>query len=146
MPRKRLSESKVLAQILASAKRILRASPENSLLTELALDIEVNAHALLSQVSEGVHRNPPLVIFGNPPRQGREFGTDVLALLYRHKKDGEFYCHGFGNADIQLEGTPFEGVTIHRLKERTGVKLIAMPDGTVVLSKPGTDLWEDIKS
>lgn len=87
-----------------------------------------------------VKRNPALLTYGNP---GREMGTDVLAVLYRHKEDGAFYCHGFGDADIKLASRG-DSVTIRGLKSRTGVKLMCQSDGSLRLVKKGSHLWEDM--
>lgn len=100
----------------------------------------------------GFHRNPPLVVFGNPRGErslqgvrGGLMSTDVMAILYRHAQDGEFYCHGFGNADIDLSGSPLHGVTIDGLKEKTGVRMYGTPNGSITIAHPSKRLWENFE-
>lgn len=90
---------------------------------------------------QDVSANPLLMTMGNPGR--RLMGTDVLAVVYRHKEDGKLYCHGFGDADIKLT-TRGDALTITALKEWTGVRMFAEPDGSVSISKPNGRVWEDM--
>lgn len=87
-----------------------------------------------------VRKNPLLMTMGNP---GQLMGTDVLAVVYRHKDDGKLYCHGFGDADIVLRSNG-DKLTISALKEWTGVKMYALPDGSIRIVKPGGRVWEDL--
>lgn len=66
-------------------------------------------------------RNPPLVVFErNPPAD--VIGEQVLAVWYRHAKDGKAYVHKFGD----------------------DVELLAEPDGSVRLEhRSGAGLWAD---
>lgn len=92
---------------------------------------------------EGYRRNPLLMTMGNPGPRGRLMGTDVLAVVYRHKEDGKLYCHGFGDAEIKLT-TRGDALTITALKEWTGVRMFALPDGSISISKPNGRIWEDM--
>lgn len=65
-------------------------------------------------------RNPPLVVYGNPP--GGMIGSDVEAIYYRHSADGRRYVHDF---------------------EESGVQMIGLPDGSVLLEHPEKPLWSD---
>lgn len=68
---------------------------------------------LKRQAESGRHANPPLVIYGNPPLQGRklrpvhsrspltvvgQLSDDVHAILYTHVDDGKDYRHDFEGA------------------------------------------------
>jgi hypothetical protein len=69
-----------------------------------------------------VHRNPPLVTFGNPPRKGQVMSKRVYELAYKHVDDSKAYKHKFA----------------------AGVCLEALPDGSIrVYSKHGKRLWGD---
>lgn len=111
---------------------------------KLAREIRVLALELMRD-GGGVRSNPPLVIFGNPGRgnsgSGALMSKDVLAVLYKHRDDGEFYIHGFGDASLKLKGSPSEGVSIGGLKERTGVQMTANPDGSITLHHKSHKLW-----
>lgn len=68
----------------------------------------------------------------------------VMAIVYVHKDDGQLYCHGFGDADIDLKSRG-DALTITGLKERTHVEMFAEQDGSVrIAHKDGEPLWEDI--
>lgn len=55
----------------------------------------VDALAVLeSQARRGVHRNPPLVIYGNPAVETL-LSRDVHSLCYTHVEDGRDYRHDF---------------------------------------------------
>lgn len=75
---------------------------------------------LLDQVEAGIHTNPALVIYGNPP--GRHIGREVYGVEYRHAKDGKDYRHDF------------EG----------GAELWGLEDGSLLIrSRKGRRHWED---
>lgn len=65
---------------------------------------------------QGPRRNPPLVIFGNPPEVLSE---DVVFLQYVHAEDGEVYRHEF-DGDVMAE---------------------ALPDGGLLISHPTRPVW-----
>lgn len=72
----------------------------------------------LQAFTVGFRRNPPLVVFGNPPEL---ISADALDISYIHADDGNPYVH------------EFEG----------GVELEALPDGTVLISHPNKPVWRD---
>lgn len=63
-------------------------------------------------------RNPPLVIFGNPPGT---FGREVVAIQYQHEDDGELYEHEFDG----------------------GVEMEALEGGDVLISHPTKRIWRE---
>jgi len=65
---------------------------------------------LQAQVASGVHRNPALVVYGNPPKGGeflirfqRQMANDVHELWYEHVQDGAPYKHAF-DGQVQMWG------------------------------------------
>lgn len=69
-------------------------------------DINKIVRTLRERAREGIHVNPPLLVWGpNPPRRGRwmPFWRDDLlserayALAYRHVEDGKDYKHDFAS-------------------------------------------------
>ena len=66
--------------------------------------IERWASEMLAQLDRGIHRNPPLVLFTNPPRTvGRPqrvqvmgcLSHDIHSVAYTHCEDGQSYKHDF---------------------------------------------------
>lgn len=62
------------------------------------------AYDMLAQLDRGIHRNPPLVLFTNPPRTvGRPqrvqvmgcLSHDIHSVAYTHCEDGQSYKHDF---------------------------------------------------
>lgn len=97
-----------------------------------------------------VRRNPWLSVLTNPGRSGEVFGSDVIAVVYRHV-DGGYYVHAFAEhgsnvegADIQLDGDiEADGeLRVTGLEPRTGVKLVANPDGSLTM-RAKWHLWEE---
>lgn len=92
-------------------------------------------------------KNPPLVIFGNPPRRARALLGDVKAIVYQHATTGELMVHGFGprGEAIRLEDLR-DGVAIRRLpRAETRAQAIANADGTVTIrNADGQRLWADL--
>lgn len=73
-----------------------------------------------------LRRNPPLAIFGNPPRGRRgavgTMSTEVIEVRYIHAEDGKPYKHQFG-PDVCME---------------------ALEDGSVrIYGKHGQRMWGD---
>lgn len=117
----------------------------------------------------GRHHNPLLAIVSNP-RKGRRrnasdgeplimptpeeivaadpdalMSTDVLALAYVKRTDGQEYVHGFGNADITLDSGPHNELIVGGLHTRTGIEMISVPDGSLLLRHPdGLPIWADL--
>ena len=77
------------------------------------------AVTLRDLASRGIHSNPPLVIFGNPPMRGPQHrgvsggrpGTfefagmvsrDVHEVRYTHMDDHKAYRHVFDSGDVQM--------------------------------------------
>lgn len=77
--------------------------------------------SILEAIKRGTFsRNPPLLLFGNPP--GRMSG-DVALLGYQHDEDGEYYIHEFEGA----------------------VEMEALPDGSILISHPSKEVWRDFQ-
>lgn len=87
---------------------------------------------LRDQSASGMHRNPPLIVFGNPPLKvgahpvrfegGKVVGqlsAEAHAILYRHIEDGKPYRHDFE--------TPVDIFAIERAGHRD--ILLTSPDG-----------------
>lgn len=112
---------------------------------EIAINIRTKAEkalelldGFLAQLDRGVHVNG---------RQGkrRKMSDDVQAIIYRHIEDGKFYCHGFADAEIDLETHRDGSLTIRGLADETDVRMFAEPDGTVTVEGAhGQRLWEDM--
>ena len=103
------------------------------------------ADAMVNQVAQGIHANPPLLVFANPRAgNGTVMSHSVLAVLYVHTDDDEQYVHGFGNAELDLDTAPDGTVTIRGLAEQTDVDMIALKDGGVLLrGRHGQRLWDE---
>lgn len=96
--------------------------------------------ALREQVRAGVHVNP-----GKHKAGGMKMSDHVQAIIYTHADDDRFYCHGFGDAQIDLT-TRGDALRIEGLKDRTNVKMLAMSDGSIrIAGRDGQRLWEDIR-
>lgn len=72
------------------------------------------ARALRGQVTRGLHTNPALVVYGNPPRGGELMSRRVYAVEYQHAADKQDYRHDCAR----------------------GVSLYALGDGTLLLQRP----------
>ncbi len=101
------------------------------------------AEYMLDQVGRGVHKNPLLAVFGNPPKGAVTGSDDIQAILYRHKEDGRDYVHPFGQGvKVQLKR---DGSTVIRAtgNARSGVRAIGLPNGSVLLRHPTKPIWRD---
>jgi hypothetical protein len=75
--------------------------------------------ALLEATKQGqFFKNPPLVLFGNPPGPMSE---DVAFIGYQHNEDGEWYIHEFAG----------------------GVEMDALPDGSIAIHHPEKEIWKE---
>lgn len=91
---------------------------------------------LHDQASAGVHKNPALIVFGNPKRQGAVISHNVQGVLYLRDDDGIPYVHGFGDAPITLRSSKSGSVTIGKMKNETGVEAVLLTDGSILLRGP----------
>lgn len=104
-------------------------------------DLETELRALTDQVQRGVHTNPPLVVFGNPPirvsrrdRGGGDFrwvgrmSRNVHEIRYQHAEDGAPYKHTFEPNDVEMYAV-----------ERG----ISRVPNILLTSASGKPLWED---
>lgn len=79
------------------------------------------AFTLLEATRAGLfRRNPPLVMFGNPPDDGL-MSEGVKLIAYEHAEDGELYLHEFAD----------------------GVEMEALEDGSVSIGHPEHGVWSD---
>jgi hypothetical protein len=91
---------------------------------------------MMRQANRGVHVN-------GRERGGRKMSDHVQAIVYTHEEDGQFYVHGFGDADLKLS-VRGGALRIEGLEDRTNVQMFAQNDGSVkVVGKDGQNLWED---
>lgn len=110
------------------------------ILDDLNHDLE-RAESLLKRLSEQVARG---VHVNGRKRKAIQTSEDVLAIVYRHRDNDEFYVHGFGDAELDLSSRGDE-LRIRGLKDRTGIQMFAEPDGTVTIAHPqGHSIWEDM--
>lgn len=78
------------------------------------------------QVQKGIHVNPPLVIYGNPPRQpyrersgemsggvGQVMSEDVHAVYYKHVNGGLFVHEFEGPVAMLAQRTSFGRHDVH---------------------------------
>lgn len=124
------SESKAWLTVVKLAKSIARSenATQRSL---LATDIERIADRMLDQLQNGMHENPGLVVWGNPPEKfaGRIDALQTRRLYevrYKHAEDGKDYRHEF-KAAAQL----------FTVKLDDGMRAL------LVVSKDGKPLWDD---
>ncbi len=98
----------------------------------MALSVEMR-----DQVAKGIHRNPPIVLYGNPPA-GRRYVTPypgqmsatllarvserVYELRYRHIENGKDYRHQFA-AGVELDVIDRDGVRDLLLTHQEGKPL-----------------------
>jgi hypothetical protein len=60
---------------------------------QVASRLDNLARKMIAQLGSGIHTNPPLIIYGNPPKDGELMSRRVYAVEYRHAGDGEDYRH-----------------------------------------------------
>jgi hypothetical protein len=93
---------------------------------ERLVDLHGIVMTMLNQVRRGVHTNPrvrePLI------------SEHVQAIAYVHKKDGECYVHGFGDAKLNDRELDRGVLRLGDLKSKTGVRLSGHADGTLSLA------------
>jgi len=115
-----LSESASLEELeseLGEARRLMYKLPVTTDWGHItkALDRARGIVELLrGQVARGLHTNPPLVIYANPPRGGELMSRRVYAVEYKHADDGEDYRHDCSR----------------------GVAMFAVPGGGILLQRP----------
>ena len=134
------SESLAWQEVFQQAKRALRMIPSSQRTSAVVGNlraIEEIALKMLRQVAEGVHTNP------GTPRGGVKFSDNVEAVVYQHKTEGP-RAHAFGNAELDERDLERGILRLDDVKERTGVAMYAMPDGSVVLRhSQGKPLWRE---
>lgn len=150
----RLSWSSVVAMAEGIQRQMDKAEAGDrralQLVSRYADAIVAEAKAMHRQVSSGIHanpghrRNPPLMLYGNPPMRVRRrksggtlgggmvrldyYGTlseEVHAITYTHLDDGQDYKHDF-DPGVELVAATLGGKR---------VAVVSRPDG-----KP---VWED---
>lgn len=141
--------SRILSSVLNYTSRVERGKLPGISAEEVAESVWHNVADAIDivrqmehQLKRGVHVNDR-----NVRRNGRAVKTsdNVMAVVYVHKDDGKFYCHGFGDADIALKSRG-NALIIEGLKDRTDVQMFAEPDGSVRIAHArGEPIWEDIK-
>ena len=140
------SERQAWKAVQEMARRIARGLKGRAGLEELEADAIIMgnlAEYMLDQVARGVHKNPLLAVFGNPPKGAVTGSDDIQAILYRHKEDGRDYVHPFGQGvKVQLKR---DGSTVIRaaVNARSGVRAIGLPNGSVLLRHPTKPIWRD---
>jgi hypothetical protein len=94
------SERVAWQQVREGVKRILQLTVKEAdrfaAVRDVAWQLDSLAADMLDQVRRGVHANPPLVIYGNPPKGGELMSRRVYAVEYKHAGDGEDYRHDCG--------------------------------------------------
>jgi len=121
---KPLSERAAWEFVLAHARTIAREGltalrrDRSSDLARISRDhaemIVGAAEGMIAQLGRGIHANPPLVIYGNPPRGAELMSRRVYAIEYKHTGDGQDYRHDCA----------------------AGVSMFAQGDGTIILQRP----------
>lgn len=129
-----LSEGAVLGDAINRLQRIVHRTGDAELRVVISqLDV------LRRQVAEGYHRNPMMMVLGNPPftvarkygdlrgpiRLVGEISGEAHAILYKHKDDRKLYEHEFGHPTALLA---IERAGRHDV-------LITSPDGSPI--------WQD---
>jgi hypothetical protein len=106
----------VLAALLNQAARGVHANP--GVFRRVAAGVRAGVHgAVASSFAKRRDRalatltqNPPLVVFGNPPKgriaatgdQWELMSNDVCEIRYKHAGDGKYYKHKFRKGQVQL--------------------------------------------
>jgi hypothetical protein len=91
------------------------------------------AHTMQRQLGEGIHQNPLLAIWPNPPGSIRisfdgRLSTRVYLVQYKHSEDGQDYEHAFA-----------PGIAMLRVILNGGAHAILM------VSEKGEDIWQDFE-
>ena len=92
------------------------------------------AGTMLAQLKHGIHKNPALAIWGNPPNRDhwlvlkldRKLSSEVHAIRYNHRTDHKNYQHDFD-----------PGVDMVTAVTEDGQRVI------VILARDGREIWED---
>ena len=137
-----LSESNSLRMMRQLAQDILNGGTIKEA-KDNAATIVVYCDSLLGQLASGVHANPSLVTFaaGNP---SVVMSDHVQAIMYRHKKDGEFYIHTFGGRDIPIrEHRGRQCIYFDELPAKTGVEMRSDKRVVVFRRPDGKPLADD---
>lgn len=131
-----VSEQNALGMIRQLAADIVGGTLKEA--RDNAATIVAYCDVLLGQVKSGVHVNPPLVTFmaGNPHGMV-VMSHDVQAVMYRHKKDGEFYIHTFGGTEVPIRQARGgrQLIYLDELPARTGVDMRS-DKRVVVMQRP----------
>jgi hypothetical protein len=128
------SESKAWLDVLGMGRQL----QGSRVLTVQAVgnDLVRLANRMRAQLVEGVHENPPLVVYGNPPigfrgakqvsgRFAGKMSSNVYEVRYRHFEDDKDYRH------------PFEpGTDMWAIVDRGERQILLTRDD-------GAPLWED---
>lgn len=83
-------------------------------ITARLLELDKIAADMEAQLARGLHANPALIVYGNPPKGGELMSRRVYAVEYQHSKDGEDYRHDCSR----------------------GVNMWALGDGAILLQRP----------
>ncbi|HEX3698904.1 MAG TPA: hypothetical protein VH374_26275 [Polyangia bacterium] len=117
------SEREAWELVRAIALKIAVRGNDNGALRQELLG---TADTMLAQLRQGIHENPPLLIWPNPPSRTDEvLSTKVLAIEYVHAEDGQRYRHKFSAGDSLVT------------MDRRGVKYLA------IIRADGRPLWKD---
>ena len=111
-----ISEREAWSDVHRLAQRIIDdvgvvSRPE--VIKDMARRIRRNAELALIQLDAGLHRNPALVVYGNPPRGGECMSRRVYAVEYKHAADGEDYRHDC-SAGVSMYGLSDGGILLQR--------------------------------
>lgn len=99
-------------------QRDARALAQSTNMPARARRLEKLAATMLAQLDRGVHANPPIVTYFNPPRGGELMSRRVYAVEYKHAGDGQDYRHDFKG-----------GVEMYAARGGPGSILLWRPDG-----------------
>lgn len=139
-----VSEGKLLLNLDAFLHWLLRDHPE---MWTGAQGMEIRTiirqvKNVLEQTHDGLHTNPGLVMYGNPPIRAVGLGdkvnisiqlkgligTNVHQLKYEHVDDRKAYVHDFEEQGTQLWAARYKGSAV-----------------LFLLSVDGFPLWQDFK-
>jgi len=118
------SERAAWSEVRDLVKRILQltrdAAPHSSSVTkarEAAFELSNLAGSMLDQLGRGIHANPPIVIYGNPPKGGELMSRGKYGVEYKHADDGEDYRHDC-SAGVSMYAVPGGGILLQRPDRR----------------------------
>lgn len=119
----RESEAVVLRFLLAQLTNIVElaqkppSAERDRSIAMSAIAGQAMAIPALNDARKGLHKNPAIVVYGNPPAGLERLSKRVYGIEYQHAADGQDYRHDFGSR-VQMYETPSGAVLLAHLDGR----------------------------